>query len=674
MDAVSGQTAVPAALALSILLRGAALLLVAGAVALAARRAPAAVRYHVWALAMAGLLALPVLTAALPEWRIAAPEALTAVVASSREAANGAEAGSIEKGGVPWPRGGVSAAGVDAGTGLPASMSVPATVTGTSHEIERASSVPIPTIVLFVWLIGMALLAGRLGLGLWRARRLVRRGRPVTDRQWTILVSLLSLKAGLRRDVRVVVSDEVRVPMAWGLFGSWLILPRGIEDWPEDRRRVVVLHELAHLRRNDCLAQALSELALAVHWPNPLAWIAARRMRSHRERACDDAVIAAGTEGADYAHHLVEVARGLSRGARPLRAAVAMARSSELEGRVLAILDHRRSRRSLGRRSALAGTALLAAMVVPLAALEPAPPPDADTAEAEMAPLAEAEPRQLDLVEGRTTDRDANTSTKRSTNEGIELDSEAGEAGGTVSLEMSGGADVDDPAAALAADTIDSRVFEALMKAMSSDDASLRRKAAHTLGSIENSRGVEALSRAVRSDTDAGVRKEAAWALGMIEDPAAVPALGEAVLDESVAVRRQAAWALGMIESPDAVEALSPLLRDSDADLRKQAVWALGMIESSSAVDGLLPLLRDESPAVRDQTAWALGMIESSAAVSGLAAAFAQENVADVRKQIVWALGMIEDREGLDTVVDAVEDPDAEVRDKAMWALGMILN
>lgn len=658
LNAMTGQAVVPAALAVSILVRGATLLVLAGAVALLLRRAPAALRYHVWALAMVGLLALPVLSAVLPEWRVHAPDALSAVIAPGVSADVGLAGVAADRQGSRRASGSaISVAGAEIDGAAPAAVGVPADAPAVERWMARAGSVSLGTIVVTVWLIGMLFFAGRLGLALWRARRLVRRSQRVTDRQWTILVSLLSLKAGLRRDVRIVVSDEVHVPMAWGLLGSWLILPRGIEDWPEDRRRVVVLHELAHLRRHDCIAHTLSELALTVHWPNPLAWIAARRMRSHRERACDDAVIAAGTGGAAYAHHLVEVARGLNRGARPLRAAVAMARSSELEGRVLAILDDRRSRHGMGRRAALAGAALLTAMVVPLAALEPAPV-RTDPVESPTTMKPGPQPRLVD--------------DDMSTNDGVRTKTEAEEP--TEPLEMAGDAALQDRDAALVGDTIDERVFEALMKALSSDDASLRRKAAHTLGSIESSRGVEALSRAVRSDADAGVRKEAAWGLGMIEDATAVPALAEAVRDESVAVRRQAAWALGMIESPSAVEALSPLLRDTDADLRKQAAWALGMIESPDAVDGLVPLLQDDSPRVRDQAAWALGMIESSTAVGGLVAAFAQEEEAYVRKQIVWALGMIEDRGGLDTVVDAVEDPDAEVRDKAMWALGMIVN
>ena len=87
------------------------------------------------------------------------------------------------------------------------------------------------------------------------------------------------------------------MPMTWGCLpavgplpgaGARVLLPAEAEEWPEDRRRAVLLHELAHVKRRDCLSQLIAQLACAVHWFNPLIWLAGHRMLVERERACDD--------------------------------------------------------------------------------------------------------------------------------------------------------------------------------------------------------------------------------------------------------------------------------------------------------------------------------------------------------------------------------------------------
>jgi len=611
----------------SMLLRGAALLaLAAAATRLMRQWAPAALRHHVWMLAMSGLLALPLLTHSLPDWRVTVPDRIAVLLPSAADSGIRPDAGArgttlARPGPVRAPARSASA---------PSTTPSPSGADATPGRRD-AGTLPWTTLLLGVWGAGVLTLLARLGLGLWRAARLVRRARPVDDRQWNVLVSLLSLKSGLARGVRVVSSPEVNVPMAWGIINLWLVLPEDFESWPAERRRVVVLHELAHLRRRDCLAQAVARLALALHWPNPLAWLATRRMTAEREQACDDAVLTAGIGGPSYAHHLVEIARGLSRPSRPARGAVAMARSSELENRVLAILDERRSQRTLGRRTARLAIAFMAALLLPLAIVQPS---------VAGAAVDSDEPRPPLTIE---KDAEANTAGAEETDPAATVDGDGNaEAEKSANGKLSWAA-LGLQAAPASGDTIEERVYQALEKALASDDPEVRAQVAHTLGTIESPRGVELLTGVVQRDEDPEVREKAAWALGMIESASAVPALAAATGDPVEAVRGQAAWALGMIESVD-------------------------------GVDPLLALLDDDSPDVRDQAAWGLGMIESPSAVSGLTSAYTTESSATVRAQIIWALGMIEDRESADTIVDALEDPDPGVRKQALWALGQVLN
>src|ERR1017187_2927636 len=82
-------------------------------------------------------------------------------------------------------------------------------------------------------------------------------------------------------------------------------------EWPVERLRAALLHELMHVRRRDLLAQTMAQAACCLYWFHPLVWVAARQLRRERERACDDAVLLGGIAAHDYAQHLIEMVRAL---------------------------------------------------------------------------------------------------------------------------------------------------------------------------------------------------------------------------------------------------------------------------------------------------------------------------------------------------------------------------
>jgi hypothetical protein len=143
------------------------------------------------------------------------------------------------------------------------------------------------------------------------------------------------------------------------------VIPSIADTWSIDRRRAVLLHELAHVSRYDCLTQTLAVAVCAVWWFHPMVWWIARRLCIERELACDDRVIAAGTEPRDYASHLLEIAYSFG-GHRAPALAVTMARPRQLESRMLAALDTARNRRipPARVRVAAAAAALLVLAIV----------------------------------------------------------------------------------------------------------------------------------------------------------------------------------------------------------------------------------------------------------------------------------------------------------------------
>ncbi|EEF57330.1 M56 family metallopeptidase, partial [Pedosphaera parvula] len=198
--------------------------------------------------------------------------------------------------------------------------------------------------VLLVWAAGALVVL----LGFVSRSRLLRgierTAQVLDDPEWLRLVDAVRSELGLKRSVRVLVSSEPLMPMTWGWRRPVVLLSAGAVQWERERFRVVLRHELAHVKRWDCLTQEVANLVRAFYWFNPLVWLAARQMCLERERACDDLVLSAGARPSEYAGHLLEIARQFAYA--PRVEAIAMARPSSLERRLRVIVDasHRPSR------------------------------------------------------------------------------------------------------------------------------------------------------------------------------------------------------------------------------------------------------------------------------------------------------------------------------------------
>ncbi len=223
-----------------------------------------------------------------------------------------------------------------------------------------------------MWASVAAAIIGRYFASIASVRWLTRDAEPVSDQRWRDASDVASAELGLPESPALLASDQVTVPFTSGVLRPVVVVPASaLATWTDERIRVVLLHELAHVRRRDCLVQAMSQLACAAYWFNPLTWVAARRLRAERERACDDLVLDAGMRGSDYAQHLLDIARSVTSRRSLSAAALAMARPSELEGRLLAILDGHRARRAAGPRLSWRMAAAVAAIVVPVASVQP---------------------------------------------------------------------------------------------------------------------------------------------------------------------------------------------------------------------------------------------------------------------------------------------------------------
>ena len=336
------------------------ILLIAAGASLLLRRSAAALRHLVWALAFAGVLALPVAGAIMPEWRLAAWPRLDVPLA-------------FDISQIPTRPAEQTPARVAAHAAATALPPAPATVEAPVRWRLRPDWTAF---VIPVWLGGLVLVLSALALGLTRIAWVGRTAAPLLDDGWVALAAALARELGVRRPVRLLQSTGPAMPMTWGIWRPVILLPAEADAWSLERRRDVLLHELAHVKRQDFLTQLIARVACAAYWFNPLAWLAAGRLRVERERACDDHVLRAGAKPSAYANHLLEIARALRAAPATSLASVAMARPSQLATRLLDVLDATRHRGGVAARVAVPAWIVAIAVVVPLAAAAPrvAPP------------------------------------------------------------------------------------------------------------------------------------------------------------------------------------------------------------------------------------------------------------------------------------------------------------
>lgn len=231
--------------------------------------------------------------------------------------------------------------------------------------------------ILVVWFIGALILLFRLLAGLTAANLLARRAERFQDEALNELFSSLLIELNLKDKVRLLRGESRLMPIVCGILRPSVLLPAEAEDWSEKRRRAVLLHELTHIRRHDCLTQILAQTTCAFYWFNPLVWYAARRLRIEREQACDDYVLSVGTKPSDYAGHLLEIARSMRKERRrsvfdwSQTNSVAMARESQLEMRLRSILSKENKRGAMSRPQIAVAALSLCVALFSLAIIRP---------------------------------------------------------------------------------------------------------------------------------------------------------------------------------------------------------------------------------------------------------------------------------------------------------------
>lgn len=566
-------------------IRATLLLLGAAGMAVLLRKRGAALQHALWTGAMAASLAVPVLIATLPDLGVRNPVSVSELASATWTKIAGLAARSGDTG--------ARASHAAASTNPRAVRSVfdiGAIFTSqapTSRSLDR-----IKGVLVLIWLMGVALGLSRIVRSSLAVLRLRRSAEKVTDDRITSIWKQVQ-RASASRQILLVEADGVTAPGTAGFIRPTIFLPRGAAEWGSVRIRATLAHEYAHIIRRDCLTQLVADLAVALYWFNPLVWYARRRMTTERERACDDLVLRTGVRPERYAAMLVETVRtSLLQRKESVAGVLSMARPSELETRLVSILDLDRSRR---RMSSLA-TSVTVSAVTAAAFLISASHLDAATEPEIGSRLVTAQSRaQLPSLRSSVGEPDRRG------------DSIAGPLSERVAL--------------------DGKIWSAARNtvALRGPDSVLARKL------------YAQLSKSPSWEGDL-VRDRSAWALSRQRGGLLVEPLIESLSDRDWRIRAYAAWALAYSGASRAVPALLGLLNDPNWRVRAMAAQALDGIGDESAATGMAARVDDEAWQVRMTAVQFIGALQNAKYQSLLETALADRHIA-VRHAAAEALG-----------------------------------
>jgi beta-lactamase regulating signal transducer with metallopeptidase domain len=216
--------------------------------------------------------------------------------------------------------------------------------------------------IFIAWAVIAGMLLARLGIGLWRLHK-YRSACSKVDLDFAIDEILRDF--AFRRRVTVLASDAAAVPSAVGFFRSAIVFPAWLlPKLSPEELRLILLHELAHLRRWDDWTNLAQKVIRAVFFLHPAVWWIEHHLTLEREMACDDMVLAQTATPRAYASSLISFAEKLQDGRALALAQTLLGRMQQLSPRVKKILDanHSRSVR-LGWTAVALSSGMLAALV-----------------------------------------------------------------------------------------------------------------------------------------------------------------------------------------------------------------------------------------------------------------------------------------------------------------------
>ncbi len=158
----------------------------------------------------------------------------------------------------------------------------------------------------WLWLIGTPITFGLLLTGVVGTRRLGRASRGITEGPIADALAELTKSLHIGKHVAVAVCERIAAPVLIGIVRPIILLPpAALTGWSPDEIEMVLLHELAHVRRWDNLVNLLQRCIESLLFFHPAVWMISTWVRRDRESCCDAVVVTRTNRPHAYAEMLV---------------------------------------------------------------------------------------------------------------------------------------------------------------------------------------------------------------------------------------------------------------------------------------------------------------------------------------------------------------------------------
>ncbi|MFD2886045.1 M56 family metallopeptidase [Chitinophaga cymbidii] len=194
---------------------------------------------------------------------------------------------------------------MDVSTLAAVAQHVPAQKTDGLHMMLPGMEVYFPVLVS-IYAIGVVIMAIKLCIDLAQLRQIRQQDVTAMGKEWEHHLFRLASRMGVARKVQLFISKHLQVPVMIGFLRPVILLPAAmVNNLSPDQLEAILLHELAHIKRNDYLLNIFQSIVETILFFNPFVWWISKNIRLEREHCCDDLVIAGTVQPLQYARALV---------------------------------------------------------------------------------------------------------------------------------------------------------------------------------------------------------------------------------------------------------------------------------------------------------------------------------------------------------------------------------